>query len=134
MDILETSDLTQEDIDMIMKTSRDFIESWYTADPDRMENSFHPDAIKRSVVYDEDQKKWEVSQIRTPKDMARFTRDGGESDLPASSKTLELELIGAHRRTAVVKVISHSFVDFIQLGKFDNGWLIVNDLWEKKFD
>ena len=97
-----------------------------------MENSFHPEAVKRTVIYDEENKKWTVSPTRNGKDMAKFTADGGEKDLPESSKTLEIEIIGAHRRTAVAKVVSHTFVDFVQLGKFSDRWLIVHDLWEMK--
>jgi hypothetical protein len=130
MEIPINSQITEEDIESIVQTCTDFIESWYSADAERMKNCFHKDAVKRSIVFDDNEMKWTVSPTRNGEDMAKFTADGGESDLPEDSKTMQIELLGAHRRTAVAKVISHSYVDFVQLGKFDDGWLIVNDLWE----
>lgn len=132
MEIPPNSEITKEDVESIFQTCTDFIESWYSADAKRMENCFHTDAVKRSIIFDDHNRSWTVSPTRNGKDMAKFTADGGESDLPEESKTLQIDLLGAHRRTAVAKVISHSYVDFVQLGKFDAGWLIVNDLWEER--
>jgi hypothetical protein len=93
--------LSPEDSAGIERAVLDYVEGWYEADPARM-------AIM----------------------MVEYTGSGGGSDVPAAEREYEIIIQDAFRHMAVVKAISPLYVDYCQLLRFEEGWQIVNVLWE----
>ena len=130
MNEVQSSKLSQQDKDSILTASKDYIESWYSADAERMKACLHPDFVKRVLLYDEKQKSWILGARRSREYLTDATREGGENDLAESEKTHEITILDTNRGIASVKVKSHSFLDYLHLGKFNDRWLLVNALWE----
>jgi hypothetical protein len=121
---------TPDDLDLITRTSQDYIEGWYTADVERMRRCLHPELVKRTIAYDPRQETWLLRPPITAHMMAEFTREGGGSDAPEAERTFDLTVQDVFRHIACVKVVSREFMDFIHLAKLNDRWLIVNVLWE----
>ena len=133
MDRPRTADdfpLTREDIEGITRTSRDYIGSWYAADEERMQSCLHPDLVKHTVVHDMQQGDWKLSRTLNAQMMVDRTRQGGGSDVSEPDRTEEVTILDAFRHVASVKVLSHKYVDYLHVAKFDHRWLIVHALWE----
>jgi hypothetical protein len=116
--------------DAIIKTCLDYAEGWYTGDVTRMQRSLHPDLVKRTLDRDPDQNTWQLTPARNAEYMVSLTREGGGSALAEPRRVSEVTILDVYQRTASVKVISHEYVDYLHLAKFEQGWMIVNVLWE----
>lgn len=57
------------DIEGITQASRDYIESWYSADAERMRRCVHPALVKRTLEYDEPGNTWLLHQPTTAERM-----------------------------------------------------------------
>lgn len=122
--------LTDEDRASIMQASRDYLEGWYEADPERMARALHPDLVKRTVGLDADGGQWRLLRPSTAEMMVGFTREGGGSAVPEGERTYEISIQDGFRHIACVRALSPLFMDYLHLAKFDERWLIVNVIWE----
>ena len=118
------------DRDAVIKVCLDYAEGWYTGDAERMQRSLHPDLVKRTIDRDPDQNTWQLTPARDAQYMVNLTREGGGSDITGPRRASVVTILDAYQRTASAKVISHEYVDYLHLAKFEQGWLIVNVLWE----
>ncbi len=123
--------LPPEDIDAITRSSVDYIESWYTADGERMRQCLHPDLAKRTVKRDPGAGGWVLRHTDTPM-LVTYTREGHGTVTPAADQTYRVSILDVFRNTASVKVVSHPFVDYLHLARFNDRWLIVHALWEPR--
>ena len=62
--------------------------------------------------------------------MVHNTELGGGSEVPPVEREYEIIIQDVFRHMAVVKAISPHYVDYCQLLQFEEGWKIVNVLWE----
>jgi hypothetical protein len=122
--------LSAEEIDAITQPARDHIEAHYTSDGERMRQCLHPDLVKRTVVPDARQGKWQLYRTTDAQMLVEFTQEGDGSGVPESEQTYQIMILDVFRHIACVKVVSYEYVDYLQLAKLDQHWLIVNVLWE----
>jgi len=123
--------LPPEDIAAITRSSVDYVESWYTADAERMRRCLHPDLAKRTVKRDPGTATW-VLRHTDAKMLVTYTQDGHGTETPVVDRTYRVSILDVFRNTASVKVVSHPFVDYLHLARFNDRWLIVNALWEPR--
>jgi len=112
------------DQEAIVNAVLNYVEGWYSADSERMGQALHPKLAKRHVTGEGEV--WDVSHDW----MIEATGKGqGKIDNPknGNKKISILDMTGA---MASVKLISEEFDDYIHLAKVDNGWVIVNALWD----
>ncbi|MDA3900925.1 MAG: nuclear transport factor 2 family protein [Spirochaetes bacterium] len=118
--------LSDQQIMAIKKPIHDYVEGWYDKDADRIKKGLHPDLAKRSI------------NPQNPAGIDQYTRSsllevveqyGGQN---GDERILDIELLDVQKNIASAKVISNSFVDYIQLCYVDNQWLILNVLWSFK--
>ena len=128
--IANGTQLTPEDILGITQTSQDYIGSWYAADEERMRACLHPELVKRTIVHDTQRDNWKLSRALDVQMMVDRTHQGGGSDVPEPDRTEQITILDAFRHVASVKVLSHDYVDYLHIAKFDHRWLIVHALWE----
>jgi len=121
---------TPEDIRGITETSRDYVEGWFTADEECMRRCLHPDLVKRTIMRNPQQGTWELRRPADAEMMVSFTQEGGGSDAPETEKTFEITILDVFRHIATVKILSHPYMDYLHLARFNDRWLIVNVLWE----
>jgi hypothetical protein len=121
--------LSPEDQEAIKKTCLDYVDGWYSADPERMARALHPDLVKRTIKR-EKSGGWVVGPTTTAEGLVGYTREGGGSEVPEGERTYDIVIVDGFRHIATAKALSPNYMDYIHLAKFDDRWLIVNVLWE----
>ncbi len=107
----------------------DYIEGWYTGDAARMERALHPDLAKRIPRTDPQTGRTHVDHLGAMQ-LVQYTRAGYGLKTPADKRVAEVTILDAYDNIAVVKVVSAAYVDYLQVAKVDDRWLIVNVLWQ----
>jgi putative lumazine-binding protein len=114
----------EEDIGAIEQTALDYIEGWYEGDAERMERSLHPDLVKRTI---------QANRVNTlsAEQMVGFTKQGGGKVFTGEKKNT-VTILDIDNDIATVKVISAEYIDYLQMGKVNGKWVIINILWRHK--
>jgi len=116
------------DKEAIKKASLDYIEGWYEGNAERMERALHPDLAKRGVFVDKKTGKIVMRSVGAA-DMVKYTKAGAGKG-PEKKEKVKLTVLDVYKNTACVKIVSPDFVDYLQLARYNDGWAIVNVLWE----
>jgi hypothetical protein len=119
-----------EDINAVTQSCLDYAEGWYNADAERMQRCLHPDLVKRTLMRDPQAGSWILRRPANAEMMVAFTQQGGGSVVPESQRVYEVIIYDVFRHVACARVVTAEYVDYVQLAKFDQHWLIVNVLWE----
>jgi hypothetical protein len=125
----EAIGLAPEDREAVMRTCLDYVDGWYTADPERMARALHPELVKRTLMRDPDQG-WMLGRISTYERMVELTRSGGGCRVSPAQRIYDITIRAGFRHIACVTALSPEYMDYIQLAKLGDRWLIVNVLWE----
>lgn len=123
-------ELGPADLDAIRSTCLDYIESWYTADGERMSRCLHPDLDKRGMVRRVFDNRAEMlsAQSMTASGMARFTELGvGRTD--PDDRRFDITILAATHHLASAQVVADFAIDLLHLMKFPEGWKIVQSAW-----
>jgi hypothetical protein len=118
---------------------RDYFESWYEGDADRMERSLHPGLAKRAPMAallalgagrDGDPDALDEDTRQT---MVEATRQGiGATRAPTpEDRTIEVEIVDVYDWIASVTVRSSIYHEYLHLVRTSKGWKIVNALWQR---
>lgn len=121
-----------DDINGITQSCLDYAEGWYNADAERMQRCLHPQLVKRTLMRDPHTRLWMLRRPADAEMMVAFTQQGGGSAVPESQRIYEVMIHDIFRHLACAKVVTAEYMDYVQLAKFDQRWLIVNVLWELK--
>ena len=115
----------------IRQTALDYIEGWYEGNVERMTRALHPELVKRIIVTDHG-----VSRIEGmgASKLIAGVRAGYGKDTPKDKQLKEVTILDRFENAAVVKIIASDWIDYLQVGKVDGRWVIVNVLWERKPD
>jgi hypothetical protein len=114
----------------IKRTALDYAESWYEGNPDKMERALHPDLAKRIVAVD--------GQGRSRLDhmgalsLVQAVRAGYGKKTPLEQQQKDVTVLDVSGNAATVKLVMAGWVDYLHIARFDDRWLIVNVLWERK--
>jgi len=119
---------TSADSAAIKETTLNYIEGWYEGNAERMAKSLHPKLAKRAVFAD-DQFSEQTADI-----LIQRTERGGGKKTPKAQQQKEVTILDIFEGSAVVKVVASDWVDYLQIAKLKDQWLIVNVLWEIKPD
>ena len=117
---------SSDDTAAIKQTALDYIEGWYEGNAERMERALHPDLAKRIVT-----RKNTVNNMDA-KSLVEATRQGGGKDTPAERQQKDVTILDVFEKAATVKVVASDWIDYMQMGKVNGRWLIINVLWEQK--
>lgn len=114
----------------IEQASLDYIEGWYSGDAERMERSLHPDLAKRIIFHDP--RGFDRLEPISALGLVIATRRGVGCRIPAERQCKEISILDVFGSAACVRVDAADWVDFLQLGKLNGQWQIVNVLWERR--
>jgi len=123
---VRAEEVSPADLESIERAARDYIESWLTADADRMADCLHSELVKRVLDLDAGTARWSVGTM-THADMVAATATGRGTRL---APDYEVAVLDAFRNVATAKVDSAGYVDYLHIGRFEDRWRIVNVLWE----
>ena len=120
---------TAADSAAIRQTALDYIEGWYSGDADRMSRALHPGLVKRIVNTENGRS---ALGEMTKADLVGITGQGAGRRTPAAEQQKDVVILDIFRNAASVKVVARDWVDYMQIGKFDGRWVIINVLWAMK--
>lgn len=117
-----------DDREAVKKAALDYIEGWYSGNPERMERAVYKDLVKRGIFNNPETGKSLVRPVTAEK-MVEYTKKA-VGKKPKDQWGIELTVQDVYKNTASVKIVSVDFIDYAQIGKIDGEWKIVNVLWE----
>jgi Putative lumazine-binding len=109
----------------VVQTVLDYFEGWFGGDAARMERALHPGLAKRALendgrTLDETTAEWMIDA--TGRGVGR-ERDPGDL-------RIEVQVEDVYGRIASVTVRSAVYREYLQLVRTEDGWKIVNALWQ----
>jgi hypothetical protein len=122
---------TAADSAAIRAAALDYAEGWYEGNADRMGRALHPELVKRIVVRDSTTGKSMVQGMGASV-LVNSTRHGYGKETPKERQQKDVAILDIFSNAASAKVMMADWVDYMQLGKVDGRWVIVNVLWERK--
>ncbi|MCZ6915690.1 MAG: nuclear transport factor 2 family protein [Gemmatimonadetes bacterium] len=118
---------TAADSAAIIATAHDYIDGWYEGNAERMERSLHGDLAKRIVMRGRNGK--DAVQHQTAAMLVAGTGRGGGSNVPLDQRRNDVSILSIFENAAMVRIEASDWVDFLQVGKVDDRWVIINVLW-----
>ena len=122
---------TSNDDEAIRKTALDYIEGWYSGDAARMERALHPELAKRMISTDPKTGRSQFNHMGAMT-LVQRTREGIGKRIPQDRQLKEITILDRYNNAAVVKIVASDWIDYLELGKFNGDWKIINVLWELK--
>jgi hypothetical protein len=122
---------TDEDDAAIRKTALNYIEGWYEGDAARMESALHPELAKRMISTDP-KTGHSVFNHMGAMALVQRTKRGGGTKTPKEHQTKDVTILDRYNNAAVVKIVASDWIDYLEEGKVDGEWKIINVLWELK--
>jgi hypothetical protein len=110
-------------------TAMDYAMGWYTGDAERIKGALHPDLAKRILRVDPETGNRSLDHMGAAK-LVEYTRKGGGTRTPESERRHDITVLDVTGNAAVVKLVMHAWVDYLQMVKMEERWVIVNVLWE----
>jgi len=94
-----------------------------------MTRALHPELVKRIVITEKG-----VSRIEAmgASKLISNVRNGGGMKTPLDRQQKDVAILDRFENAAIVKIIASDWIDYLQLARFNNRWVIVNVLWEMK--
>ena len=115
----------------IRAAALDYAEGWYEGNAERMARALHPELVKRIVVRDTTTGKSMVQGMGASV-LVNSARHGYGRETPRERQQKDVTILDIFGNAACAKAVMADWVDYMQLGKVDGRWLIVNVLWERK--
>ena len=122
------TDLSADTTLGIEQAARDYYESWFEGDADRMARCLHPRLAKRNIDQPDradspiDENDWE-SMVEG----ARAGRGTKHRGTP-----FQVTVLDETSNMASVRVEGGPYIDLLHVGRFGDSWRIVNGLWEPR--
>jgi hypothetical protein len=123
---VQPAEISAADRAAIERSARDYYDSWFAGDPEKMGACLHPRLVKRAI--DEPDREDSKLGEDTWESMVDATRRGVGTKHRGT--TYEVTVLDAFRNIASVKVAGGPYVDYVHVGRFGKSWRIVNALWE----
>jgi Putative lumazine-binding len=120
-----------DDRTAIRAAALDYIEGWYEGNAERMDRALHPELAKRMVSSDPKTGKSTLNQMGAMT-LVQNTRKGYGTHFPKEQQLEEVTILDVYKNAASVKIDAATWVDYLQLAKWNGEWKIVNVLWELK--
>lgn len=115
--------MTDDDRRAVEQTARDYFDSWFEGDRERMARVLHPRLAKRRAG-DSGSELVEVPAEDLIDDVASGPQTGYD-------RTYEVRIVDIGQDMASVVVRSDPFNEYLHLGRFDGGWRIVNSFYRR---
>jgi len=119
---------TPTDSVAIEQTALDYIQGYYSGDPERMERALHPDLAKR-IVRTSPEGESTLEQM-TAERLVQATQGMSQRPVPEEEWVDDVTILDIYQNMASVRIDAAMWIDYLHLARWDGEWKIVNDLWE----
>jgi hypothetical protein len=111
------------DDDAIVRCALDYFEGWFDGDEERMRRALHPDLAKRTLDHD-------ALRELTAVEMIEATAAGFGRKRDPGVRHIDVRVVDVHGAIASAVVDSNVYREYLHLVRTDDGWRIVNALWD----
>jgi hypothetical protein len=110
----------------VRSTVLDYYDGWFDGDPTRMERALHPGLAKRAQLADG------ALDEDTAARMIAMTAEGRgkRSDPGPEKRGTEVDVVEVYGSIATAVVRSNIYREYLHLVRTENGWKIVNALYD----
>lgn len=109
----------------------DYVDGLYEADSTKIERSVHPDLHKRGYWFDSKKNVYHDNLDMTYDQLVNLSARWNASGKRANADSPKvIEIYDINDRTASGKLIAEWGMDYFQLAKFEDKWMIMNVLWQ----
>jgi hypothetical protein len=122
------------DVEDIHQAALDYAQGWYEGDVERMRRSLHPELAKRAIVRDPRTGEERFHHLSQQQMVAKTAQGGGRDDAPADKRYYAVTVLDIYGDIACARAESYAYLDFLQLARSQDKWLIVNVLWTENRD
>ncbi len=112
----------------IEQTALDYIQGYYSGDPERMEGALHPDLAKR-IVRNDPAGNSRLDQMDAAT-LVGIARSMAQRPVPEEDWVDDVTILDIYRNVASVRVDAAQWIDYLHLARWNGEWKIVNVLWE----
>jgi hypothetical protein len=109
----------------------DYCESWYSGDAKRMEGCLHPELAKRVIRNDKDTGRSRLDDMGAMR-LVQYCEKGYGKKTPEAARQKDIEIFDIYENVATAKATMAGWIDYLQLGRVNDKWVIINVLWEPK--
>ena len=115
------------DADAIRRCLLDYFESWFDADPARMDRALHPGLAKHALG--QDPARSDRLDLTTKDEMVEATRAGlgRQRDVPDRAIRIDIASVSGDIASAIVH--SAVYIEYALLARTEAGWRITSTLW-----
>lgn len=124
---LRAGESAAQDSADIRAAALDYIQGWYEGDAERMKQAVHPRLEKR--ILGSELGAQEPLVEMSAEELVEATRRGGGVDSPGARRD-DVTILDLFGNAASVRVDADRWIDYLHLVRTDQGWRIVNVLWE----
>lgn len=114
-------------VQAVQASCLDYLDGQLSGDVARVERILHPDLAKRRVLPASDMETLALRRMGRD-ELVALTRQGVLVAPPHTWKR-QCTVLDAVADIAVVRAETPIFVDYLQLGRFQGRWVVVNALW-----
>jgi hypothetical protein len=121
---------TAQDTLDIKRVALAYIESQHNPNPKLMEGALHPRLVKRSVFKNKTTKKDYVSEYFAENMIILAESYNIKGDKFPTKPRKEVKLLDVSAKTASVKLVADTWIDYMHIVKINGEWKIINVLWQ----
>lgn len=121
---------TAQDTLDIKRVALAYIESQHTPNPKLMESALHPRMVKRSVFRNKASQKDYVSEYFAENMVILAQTYNAKEDKFPKNPRKEVKLLDVSAKTASVKLLADTWIDYMHIVKTNGEWKIINVLWQ----
>jgi hypothetical protein len=118
---------TARDSAQVVAQALNYIQGSFTGDAGRMESALHPELTKVMLAYDRTTQRPYLRTMGTS-DLVEGTL-AGLGMVPEDEWHIDVDIQDVSHGIASVKVTSSMYIDYLQMGKVNGAWKIINVLW-----
>lgn len=123
---------TKADTIAIEESIMNYLEGFYTGDEDRMEKALYDDLAKR-VIYTSPNGRDHVQDL-SAMSLWGYTKKKNDESEEHGKLECDIKIYDIYGNIATAKAVTtyFNFIDYVQLGKINGEWKIINVLWAMK--
>jgi len=107
----------------VAAVAQNYMDAYYSADVNRMEQAIHPDFHKRTLQL----KDGHIELVQdTGLSLLEGVRGGSGRDIPVKDRVQRIEVLDIYNDAASVKVVTGRWVDYMLLSKLDGKWRVLD--------
>lgn len=107
----------------VTAVARNYMDSYYTADPARMQRSLHPQFHKHTLKTVNGQMKISDDTVQS---MIEGVRLGSGKAIPKNERVRDVQVLDIYKDVASVKVVTGRWIDYMHLSRFNGEWRVLD--------